>query len=253
MQLTYVLTIAGVLTAGAGTARAQEPPPTSVPQTQTQVPATAPAPVAEKVTVATAPLSAAEVMSRRRAITMMEGLLAQAVRLGATETARELQAIQPGLTMFATSVARAKGVDLEGYGVFFHVEIPGVRPSVASMIETIARDRTNRENLAVQASAGAGGSTSAMPRVLTDPNAAYVDAVKSALINAMLDYTKALTLRPDEWLAVAARGDDVPLMPGEIFESRPMILRVRGSDLAEFLAGRLTRDEVRKRVQVREF
>jgi len=248
MQLIYVLTMAGALALG-GDARAQQPPQGSIPQTPAP-----PAPVAETVSPAPAPMSPAEVRRRRDAITMMEGVLAAAVRLGATATARELQAVQPGLTMFATSTARARGVYLEGYGVFFQVEIPGVRPSVASMIETIARDRTNRENLAaLPASAGGSGGGGAMPKVMMDPDGAYVEAVKGALIDAMLDYSKALTLRTDEWLAVAARGDDVPLMPGEIFESRPMILRVRGSDLAEFLAGRLTRDDVRTRVQVREF
>ncbi len=247
MQLIYVLTMAGALTLG-GDARAQQPPQGSIPQTPAP-----PAPVAEAVSPAPAPMSPAEVRRRRDAITMMEGVLAAAVRLGATATARELQAVQPGLTMFATSTARARGVYLEGYGVFFQVEIPGVRPSVASMIETIARDRTNRENLAALPASAGGSGGGAMPKVMMDPDGAYVEAVKGALIDAMLDYSKALTLRTDEWLAVAARGDDVPLMPGEIFESRPMILRVRGSDLAEFLAGRLTRDDVRKRVQVREF
>jgi hypothetical protein len=251
MKLTYVLTI--VLTLGAATAGAQGPPPaqTSPTQTPTQTPVAPPLaePVPAAVPEAVRPLTPADVRRRRDAITLMEGVLAAAVRLGATATARELQAVQPGLTMFTTSIARAKGVYLEGYGVFFQVEIPGVRPSVVSMIETLSRDRANREN-ALPASAG---SVTSMPSAMRDPDAAYVEAVKAALIDAMLDYSKALELRTDEWLAIAARGDDVPMMPGEIFESRPMILRIRGTDLAEFLASRLTKDEVRRRVQVREF
>ena len=251
MKLIHVLTIAGVVTVGAaGPAVGQEPRPaqTLPPQTQTQTP---PAPVeaVPAVIEMARPLTPTEVRRRRDAITLMEGLLAAAVRLGATATARELQAVQPGLTMFTTSIARAKGVYLEGYGVFFQVEIPGVRPSVVSMIETLSRDRANREN-AVQTAAGGLAAT---PNVVRDPDAAYVEAVKAALIDAMLDYSKALEIRTDEWLTIAARGDDVPMMPGEIFESRPMILRIRGTDLAEFLASRLTKDEVRRRVQVREF
>ena len=250
MKLTHVFTIAGVLMLSAGAAAAQDPPPVQtppaqMPTTQTPVTAAAPAPAVPVVT----PLTPADVRRRRDAITLMEGVLAAAVRLGATATARELQAVQPGLTMFTTSIARAKGVYLEGYGVFFQVEIPGVRPSVVSMVETLARDRATRENT-VQTSAGGGGG---MPPVTRDPDATYVDAVKGKLIDAMLDYSKALELRPDEWLTVAARGDDVPMMPGEIFESRPMILRIRGADLVEFLATRLTKDEIRRRVQVREF
>ena len=255
MQFTYALTIAGVLMAAGAPALAQAPPtappvgPVTAPQTQAP-PVVAPdPPVPVPAPPSTPPMTDLEVRSRRNAITMMESVLAGAVRLGATATARELQAVQPGLTMFTTSVARAKGIYLEGYGVVFQVEIPGVRPSVVSMIETLARDRRVREGSTLAATAGDAGT----PDILMDPDAAYVESVKAALIDAMLDYSKALSLRGGEWLAVAARGDDVPLMPGEIFESRPMILRIRGNDLAEFLANRLTREEVRGRVQVREF
>lgn len=240
MHVTHVVMIFGLTFAPAGVR--------SVTQTQPPIPPVSSEAATPAVPAALTPLSAADVRRRRDAITLVEGVLAAAVRLGANATARELQAVQPGLTMFTTSIARARGLYLEGYGVIFQVEIPGVRPSVVSMIETLARDRATRENLAALPTSAGG-----MSSIMTDPDTAYVQAVKAALIDAMLDYSKALELRTDEWLAVAARGDDVPLMPGEIFETRPMVLRVKGTDLAEFLAGRVTRDEIRRRVQVREF
>jgi hypothetical protein len=44
-----------------------------------------------------------------------------------------------------------------------------------------------------------------------------------------------------------------PTLTPEIYESITMVLRIKGADLADFLAGRLTREEVRKKVEVREF
>ncbi len=40
---------------------------------------------------------------------------------------------------------------------------------------------------------------------MDDPDRQYTDAVKSALIDAMLDHSLSMDLGPDEWLTVAAR------------------------------------------------
>ena len=69
----------------------------------------------------------------------------------------------------------------------------------------------------------------------------------------MLDYSKPMDLQPEEWLTVAARGSDSAFLPGEIYQQTTLLLRVKGSDLADFLANRLTRDEVRQKVEVRQF
>ena len=42
-------------------------------------------------------------------------------------------------------------------------------------------------------------------------------------------------------------------IPNAIYESITMVVRARGSDLADFRAGRLTREEMLKRVEVRGF
>ena len=81
----------------------------------------------------------------------------------------------------------------------------------------------------------------------------YRSAVKTALIDAMLDNSKTLELRPEEWLTVAARGSEAGLLPHEIYQLTTTVLRVKGSDLADFLAGRMTKDEARLKVEVRQF
>jgi hypothetical protein len=42
-------------------------------------------------------------------------------------------------------------------------------------------------------------------------------------------------------------------MPAVLAEQHVMVLRIRGRDIAEYLAGRITREEVRKRVEMRRF
>jgi hypothetical protein len=72
----------------------------------------------------------------------------------------------------------------------------------------------------------------------------------------MLDYSGPIGVGPDEWLTVAARDNEHRdrLMPGDAsYDLMTIVLRVKGSDLASFRADRLTRDEARKRVEVREF
>jgi len=92
-------------------------------------------------------------------------------------------------------------------------------------------------------------------RVLDNPAEGYTREVKSALIDAMIENSGPLTLGPEEWLTVAAR-DNVPrdpLSPGDMADFSTIIFRVKGSDLAAFRAGRMTLEEARQKVEVREY
>ena len=71
----------------------------------------------------------------------------------------------------------------------------------------------------------------------------------------MLENSGSIIIAPDEWLTVAARDNAqgnrfVASDPSDVMT---IVLRVRGSDLADFQARRITPDEVRKRVEVRAF
>jgi hypothetical protein len=219
--------------------RAQSP---VVPPPAVQESVASPAPVA-----ALPPLAGAELRRRREAIDALEGMLPTKVKSGAKDTMREIEAVTPGLNLLTTSAPRARGFHLEGYGVFFYVEIPGVRPSVASLVEQMQRERERGGSSGSASRAAAAGSP-----VPLDPNALYTDAVKRQLIDALLDWSQPLDLRPSEWLTIAARDGDEPI-PNVIYESITMVLRVRGSDLAEFRAGRISRADMLKRVEVRGF
>ena len=239
---------------------------------------------------------------RRHTIRMMEAVLSQAVRGGAERLAEQLGSGNPNVSFF-TGQARARGFVLEGYGVFFHVEIPEMQGSLVMSVNTVEKDlavastleslrravgaipegaaRIQAEEalkrLQVQVGplpqltqqAGAqspsnfvraatdtppvNDSIPAVPMPLNrDPQAAYRDAIKSALIDAMLDYSRGMNIQPDEWLSVAANRGDTP-MPDEIVTSTTLVLRIKGSDLAIYETDRTQKEEIRKRVEVREF
>jgi len=99
---------------------AQDPAPPP-PDQQIQVPAAAPAaPVAPK------PLNLGDM---RHHIYVMEGALARAVDYGAKQLNREILNVMPGVFMLEGE-ARARGVHLDGYGVFFDVRVPMMRQSM---------------------------------------------------------------------------------------------------------------------------
>ena len=65
----------------------------------------------------------------RHHIYVMEGALARAVDYGAKQLNREILQVMPGVFMLEGE-ARARGVHLDGYGVFFDVRVPMMRQSM---------------------------------------------------------------------------------------------------------------------------
>ncbi|HZT77789.1 MAG TPA: hypothetical protein VFA27_14140 [Vicinamibacterales bacterium] len=90
--------------------------------------------------------------------------------------------------------------------------------------------------------------------ILADPNEAYRTEVILALKDAMLDHSTALGIGPDEWLTIAVRGnDDRPRLAPADSDARTRVIRLRGADLAAYLARQITRDEALQRIEVRVF
>jgi hypothetical protein len=123
----------------------------------------------------------------------------------------------------------------------------------ALVARTSAPD-TGGARSAAGAAAEAGGRAQTDEAVLADPNEVYRTEVMQALKDAMLAHSSSLGLGPAEWLTVAARGnDDRPRIAPADAGSSTRIIRLRGSDLADFLAGRITREEALQRIEVRVF
>lgn len=257
----------------------------------------------------------------RHQIYVMEGALARAVEFGAQTLNREIRSVVPDLMVLAGQ-AQARGVYLDGYGVYFDVQVPVLRQSmmwslrmmldqdeagvrnalgalkrhVQSVTDAAARASLeaaiSRLELQVGPMAGrpgvrapragavtgasAVGAAASVPDAapvsdasapvraqlpvdrlwVKDPSRAYTDAVQQALIDAMIDFSAPMSLGAEEWLTVAAR-DNEPrdsLAPQSAYEDVvTVLLQIRGADLAAYKAGRIGRDEARRRVLAREF
>ena len=87
-----------------------------------------------------------------------------------------------------------------------------------------------------------------------DPVNVYSREVKTALIDAMLTPSQ-LTIGADEWLTIVARSgvtNNRDQSPGDAVESSKGIIRVKGSVLAAFRAGTITKEEALKQVEVKQ-
>jgi hypothetical protein len=90
--------------------------------------------------------------------------------------------------------------------------------------------------------------------ILSDPNGAYRAEVIAALKDAMLAHSRSLGIGASEWLTIAAKGnEDRPRLAPADSDARTRIIRLRGADLADFLAGRITREEALEKIEVRVF
>jgi hypothetical protein len=115
-------------------------------------------------------------------------------------------------------------------------------------------DRGARNATGSAAATADGQAAAGADPILTDPNEAYRTEVLQALKDAMLAHSSSLGIGPNEWLTIAAKGnDDRPRLAPADSGSSIRVIRLRGSDLAEFLAGRITREEALQRIEVRVF
>ena len=224
-----------------------------------------------------------EQMRLRYQVGVMERVLEEAVQHGAQITGLQMQSMTPSNWLFTAAPARARGFKLEGYGVFFDVEVPALRRSATWSIRELAQqdlavakaltslrqhletlpDRPSRTSLEQALrrielqvgvpTLGAGDSSLTAPIPADDPGSAYTSQVKAALIDAMLDHSGPIAIGSDEWLTIAARDNEERLSRSDMYDVVTIVLRIRGSDLAAFRGDRLTRDEARSRVEVREF
>jgi hypothetical protein len=259
------------------------------------------------------PRTPKDLVKARYLVHVMEGVLENSVKYAATQMNRRLQAVSPDLLQLS-GAARARGFRLDGYGVFFDVEVPAAlrqtmgwtmrmmqndpyvdqaisalrnvasgldgkqkgdaenalklielrvrpngqpyappserrgQPSAANFVA--ANSTPERQVSSSQQAASASGGDAALNE---SPDLTYEMEVRDALVGAMLEYGQTLALQPNEWLTIAARDNQTVIVPGDLTETVTIILRIKGSDLADYKAGRLDEAAARSRVEVREF
>ena len=77
--------------------------------------------------------------------------------------------------------------------------------------------------------------------------------MKTALVDAMLDYGTSIPIAENEWLTIAARDNNERIGGDDPYDVTTIVLRVKGSDLAAFKSDGITRDEAVKRVSIKDY
>jgi hypothetical protein len=159
--------------------------------------------------------------------------------------------LQSALRTLQTHVRTAGDPSLEQALRRLELQMPTVVTRTASSAQETAGARN------------ATGSAAAVPAdppvrpddpILNDPSEAYRTEVTQALKDAMLAHSSSLGIGVNEWLTIAAKGnDDRPRLAPADTDSRTRIFRLKGSDLADFLAGKITRDEALLRIETHVF
>lgn len=132
----------------------------------------------------------------------------------------------------------------------------------------VARSATSAASVAGATPVGSGArnvngsvaaATADLPQtaadpILANPNEVYRAEVTRALMEALLDHSSSLGIEPTEWLTIAARrNDERPRLAPADTDAQTFFIRLKGSDLAAFLARQITREEALQRIEVRVF
>jgi hypothetical protein len=188
-----------------------------------------------------------EQVKTRQRISTMEGVLERAVSNGAENLLRQVRTVMPDAPMLS-GVPRVRGFKLEGYGVFFDVEVPALRLPVTWPLRYLIED--NR--------AAVSAALAELRTMIADQPARDRDRfemlAREALIDAMIEHSGPIPVGVEEWLTVAARDNAPrdPLMPGDTAGLNTLIFRVKGVHLAAFRTGKISLDEARSQVEVQE-
>jgi hypothetical protein len=237
---------------------------------------------------AQAPAQGGDARQAHYQIGVMERVLEGAVEHGAANFRDRLQAVFPDAPaqLMILDNPRVRGFRLDGYGVFFDVEVPasngtlmwslrtldqalpaaapspsgGAAPVPASRVAPILPNSRRAGNAAPAADPQVA-ATALAPKpaqddkiLLENPNEAYRAEVISSVVDAMVDYSTPLAVGDGEWLTIAARGiQDHPRIAPADNDAQTVIVRVKGADLTAFRARQITRDDLMKRIEKRVF
>ena len=199
----------------------------------------------------------AEAARLRGQLVVMESALVQAVRSAANRLILDLsRATQAEPSSILMGAPQASGFRLPPYGVVFTVRVPGMSGVLLYALPFVMEQQRR------QLGTLAGGKSLRPPIVapvpsedgfdslLVDPDAAYVSAIKAALIEAMLENSTALRIPLDENLTVIARQDAKPNPFDPTDGVRTMRFTVKGSDLDAFHRKQIALEEARRLVVV---
>lgn len=188
-----------------------------------------------------APAAAAN--SVRVQVRTMENVFVTAVAGGVQQIAQKITEAAPGLTV-VSGAPRAHGYAIDGHGWFFDVEVPELHWATIDLYVELQQQQRPQRPV---------NNASAVVRT-PDPNELrdeYRRAIRDGLMDAILDYGQ-VPLKPNEWLTVGVRSADSPVPSLDTSDTVTMVMQITGEDLALFRQTKLSRDEAKKRIKVKE-
>lgn len=180
----------------------------------------------------------------RNRVQIFEAVLQRAVLQGGQQLAS-----QPYGSLVTTGDAQAHGFPTP-VGIVFSVEVPDLAPTFLWLMmqqrTPVPAPQPNNRVVVGQGLPAADPMTPLVPAPV-----AYSRFVRAALIDAMLDNSGQLPLKDEEYLTVAA---SPPLGPVPSLQGNgTLVLSIKGSDLAAFHQGKISKDEARQRIIEKHF
>lgn len=238
--------------------------------------------VAAVPAAAQGPAASSDDQQLRNQLQKFEVVLQLAVHQGGDAFVQQRkEAIPPGVQLTSED-AQVKGfAPPEGGGFFFYVSVPSIRVTINQLLlQSFAerQQRPNRQQPAAPRGVSQNGPVSAQgllapPDPMTaspvvdegtcagrtkpskgysNPDYEYAVAVCDALLDAMLDNPGTLPIKDNEWLTVAAVSGDPK---SELISTSPdytTYLQIKGSDLLAYRQGKITKQEARKVVEMKQ-
>lgn len=187
--------------------------------------------------------------SVRVQVRTMENIFVTAVAGGVEQIAQKIIAGAPGISV-SGGVPRAHGYAVEGHGWFFDVEVPELRWNTIGLYYDLQRPQTPQ----LPVSGSRPNAALVQPPQEVDTNRLrddYRRAIRDGLMDAILDFGQ-VPLKPTEWLTVGVRSADSPLPGLDSGDTVTLVMQITGEDLSLFRQTKITRDEAKKRIKVKE-
>jgi hypothetical protein len=248
--------VAALAVGGSVVAARQEAPPVSGQQVESKT-------GVEPTTIQVDAAAAAEL---KRQVTLFEGLLRQAVEQGGQRLAQWAWGVAPGVKLAQASNPVIQTVPLPDGSLVFNVQVPEILQTAVMLFVDMQRPQPGARPVSTPppGSGRVGGTgvvpddrmASRVPDPGLDPDRRYSDYVRETLIDALLEGSAVLQLRPGQLLTVAASGvDDAFVSANSLYRnpSRKLVLSIKADDLIALRSQEITRDEARSRILERRF
>ena len=204
-------------------------------------------------------------------VNRFEEMLRLAIKEAGTQLARQAEAMQPATqTKVQISFSTApvvSGVVIPNVGPVFDVQIPAILSSNLAILKMWSEFPKTYQGGQQITQGGQQVSTTSDRVAATrmpnpdpmgpavapfDPVRVYTTTARDKLIEALLDWSNMLPLKPGEQVTIVAKDmlDVQPAQPTDLSSRafRQLILSIKSEDLLAFRQGKITRDEAKQKI-----